>query len=75
MSNINLETWASRAEGGWLIVPRWWVHDNVVYPLYAGRIDASLSRSFSLQSLDLGVACTFIENNLKTWTWLRSREA
>ena len=61
--------------GWWLIVPRWWVHDYAVYPLYAGGVHASHSRGFSMQSLDLGVACAFIENDMKTLTWPRSREA
>ena len=45
-------------------------------PLVTQRSNgSSLSGSLSLQSLDFDVACAFIENNLKTRTRLRSREA
>src|SRR5262249_49085865 len=53
---------------------RRWVHDYVVYPLYAGRVHASLGRGLSLQSLDLSFACPFIVNDTKNWTRLLSRD-
>jgi hypothetical protein len=49
-------------------------HDDVVDPVYARGIHASLSRSFGLQSLDLGFARAFLGNDLKHGSGMRSFE-